>query len=120
MIIFESEISSSVQVEMDYLCYLYYYFQAERSEMPIYGNVIQVVKKNNGEIEAIPEDFKINFDFEQKEKIYREEIDNNFFINPSLIELGDTLYSPFITSRKNTISLSLTTVSLNLKKHSTL
>ena len=81
-----------------------YYFQAERSEMPIYGNVIQVVKKNNGEIEIIPDDFKINFDFEQKEKIYREEIDNNFFINPSLIELGDTLYSPFITSRKSTIS----------------
>ena len=81
-----------------------YYFQAERSEMPIYGNVIQVVKKNNGEIETIPDHFKINFDFEQKEKIYREEIDNNFFINPSLIELGDTLYSPFITSRKSTIS----------------
>ena len=81
-----------------------YYFQAERSEMPIYGNVIQVVKKNNGEIETIPDDFKINFDFGQKEKIYREEIDNNFFINPSLIELGDTLYSPFITSRKSTIS----------------
>jgi len=81
-----------------------YYFQAERSEMPIYGNVIQVFKKINGEIETIPDDFKINFDFEQKEKIYREEIDNNFFINPSLIELGDTLYSPFITSRKSTIS----------------
>ena len=81
-----------------------YYFQAERSEMPIYGNVIQVVKKNNEEIETIPDHFKINFDFEQKEKIYREEIDNNFFINPSLIELGDTLYSPFITSRKSTIS----------------
>ena len=81
-----------------------YYFQAERSEMPIYGNVIQVVKKNNGEIETIPDHFKINFDFEQKEKIYREEIDNNFFINPSLIEPGDTLYSPFITSRKSTIS----------------
>ena len=81
-----------------------YYFQAERSEMPIYGNVIQVVKNFNGEIETIPNDFKINFDFDQKEKIYREEIDNNFFINPSLIELGDTLYSPFITSRKSTIS----------------
>jgi len=81
-----------------------YYFQAERSEMPIYGNVIKVIKKFNGEIETIPDDFKINFDFEQKEKIYREETGNNFFINPSLIELGDTLYSPFITSRKSTIS----------------
>ena len=82
-----------------------YYFQAERSEMPIYGNVIQVFKKSNGEIETIPDNFKINLDFKQKEKIYREEIDNNFFINPSLIELGDTIYSPFIVSRKNTISL---------------
>ena len=82
-----------------------YYFQAERSEMPIYGNVIQVFKKSNGEIETIPDNFKINLDFKQKEKIYREETHNNFFINPSLIELGDTIYSPFIVSRKNTISL---------------
>ena len=82
-----------------------YYFQAERSEMPIYGNVIQVVKKSNEEIETTPDNFKINIDFKQKEKIYREDIDNNFFINPSLIELGDTIYSPFIVSRKNTISL---------------
>ena len=82
-----------------------YYFQAERSEMPIYGNVIQVFKRSNGEIETIPDNFKINLDFKQKEKIYREETHNNFFINPSLIELGDTIYSPFIVSRKNTISL---------------
>ena len=82
-----------------------YYFQAERSEMPIYGNVIQVVKKSNEEIETIPDNFKINIDFKQKEKIYREEIHNNFFINPSLMKIGDTIYSPFIVSRKNTISL---------------
>ncbi len=82
-----------------------YYFQAERSEMPIYGNVIQVFKKSNGEIEIIPDNYKINLDFEQKEIIFREEVDNNYFINPSLIKMGDTLYSPFITSRKNTISL---------------
>ena len=82
-----------------------YYFQAERSEMPIYGNVIQVVKKSNEEIETIPDNFKINIDFKQKEKIYRRETHNNFFINPSLIKIGDTIYSPFIVSRKNTISL---------------
>ena len=82
-----------------------YYFQAERSEMPIYGNVIQVVKKSNEEIETIPDNFKINIDFKQKEKIYRGETHNNFFINPSLIKIGDTIYSPFIVSRKNTISL---------------
>ncbi len=82
-----------------------YYFQAERSEMPIYGNVIQVVKKSNEEIETIPDNFKINIDFKQKEKIYRRETHNNFFINPSLMKIGDTIYSPFIVSRKNTISL---------------
>ena len=82
-----------------------YYFQAERSEMPIYGNVIQVVKKSNEEIETIPDNFKINIDFNQKEKIYRGETHNNFFINPSLMKIGDTIYSPFIVSRKNTISL---------------
>ena len=82
-----------------------YYFQAERSEMPIYGNVIQVVKKSNEEIETTPDNFKINIDFKQKEKIYRGETHNNFFINPSLMKIGDTIYSPFIVSRKNTISL---------------
>ena len=43
--------------------------------------------------------------FEQKKQIDRSEIENNFYINPSLFKSGDTIYSPFITSRKNTISL---------------
>ena len=81
------------------------YYQAERSEMPIYGNVIQAVKKSNGDIEITPDTYKIVFDFEQENQIHRSEIENNFSINPSLFEYGDTIYSPFITSRKNTISL---------------
>ena len=81
------------------------YYQAERSEMPIYGNVIQAIKKSNGDIEITPNTYKIVFDFEQKEQIDRSEIENNFYINPSLFKSGDTIYSPFITSRKNTISL---------------
>ena len=81
------------------------YYQAERSEMPIYGNVVQIIKNYNGEIEVIPSKYKIIFDFDQKKKIYRSETENKFFVNPSLIKLGDTIYSPFITSRKNTISL---------------
>ena len=81
------------------------YYQAERSEMPIYGNVIQAVKKSNGDIEITPDTYKIVFDFEQEKQIHRSEIENNFSINPSLFEYGDTIYSPFITSRKNTISL---------------
>ena len=81
------------------------YYQAERSEMPIYGNVIQAVKKSNGDIEITPDTYKVVFDFEQKKQIDRSEIENNFSLNPSLFKSGDTIYSPFITSRKNTISL---------------
>ena len=81
------------------------YYQAERSEMPIYGNVVQIIKNSNGEIEVTPNIYKIIFDFEQKNKILRSEKENKFFINPSLIKPGDTIYSPFITSRKNTIIL---------------
>ena len=84
------------------------YYQAERSEMPIYGNVVQIIKNSNGEIRLLLTYIiknKIVFDFEQKNKIYRSETENKFFINPSLIKFGDTIYSPFITSIKNTTSL---------------
>ena len=81
------------------------YYQAERSEMPIYGNVVQIIKNSNGEIEVTPDKYKIVFDFEQNNIIYRSETENKFFINPSLLKSGDTIYSPFITSRKNTTSL---------------
>ena len=82
-----------------------YYFQAERSEMPIYGNVIQIVKLFDDSIEVSPDIFKITLNMEQKEKVFRGNKENNFFINPSLIKHGDTIYHPFITSRKNTINL---------------
>ncbi len=81
------------------------YYQAERSEMPIYGNVVQIIKNSNGDIEVTPNRYKIIFDYDQKKIIHRSETENKFFINPSLIKYGDTIYSPFITSRKNTISL---------------
>ena len=73
--------------------------------MPIYGNVIQAVKKSNGDIEITPDIYKIVFDFEQKKQMDRSETENIFSLNPSLFKSGDTIYSPFITSRKNTISL---------------
>ena len=82
-----------------------YYFQAERSEMPIYGNVIQIVKLSDDSIKVSPDIFKMNLNMEQKEKVSRDDKENNFFINPSLIKVGDTIYHPFVTSRKNTINL---------------
>jgi len=82
-----------------------YYFQAERSEMPIYGNVIQIVKLSDESIEVSPNIFKMKLNMEQKEKVFRDDKENNFFINPSLIKVGDTIYHPFVTSRENTINL---------------
>ena len=82
-----------------------YYFQAERSEMPIYGNVIQVVKELNDSIKVTPDIFKVDMDFYQEEKVSRDHQENNFFINPSLIKVGDTIYYPFVTSRKITMNL---------------
>jgi len=82
-----------------------YYFQAERSEMPLYGNVIQIVKELNDSIKVIPDIFKVYMNFYQEEKVSRDYKENNFLINPSLIKAGDTIYYPFVTSRKNTINL---------------
>ena len=82
-----------------------YYFQAERSEMPIYGNVVQIVKLSDDSIKVSPDIFKMKLNKEQKEKVSRDDKENNFFVNPSLIKVGDTIYHPFVTSRENTINL---------------
>ena len=84
---------------------LSYYFQAERSPMPIFGNVVQIIKKENGDLILTPNNFKINLDYNQKEKINRAVDENVFTVNPSLIKLGDTIYHPFISSNKVTVDL---------------
>ena len=84
---------------------LSYYFQAERSPMPIFGNVVQIIKKENGDLILTPNNFKINLDYNQKEKINRAVDENVFTVNPSLIKLGDTIYHPFISSNKVIVDL---------------
>ena len=84
---------------------LSYYFQAERSSMPIFGNVVQIIKKENGDLILTPNNFKINLDYNQKEKINRVLDENIFTVNPSLIKLGDTIYHPFISSNKVIVDL---------------
>ena len=97
-----------------------YYFQAERSSMPIFGNVVKIIKKENGDFVLHPNNFKINLDYNQKEKVNRAQDQNVFTVNPSLIKLGDTLYHPFISSNKVIVDLlenSLkTSVSLSKNK----
>tara|TARA_B100000989_G_scaffold196084_1_gene148083 strand:+ start:1914 stop:3146 length:1233 start_codon:yes stop_codon:yes gene_type:complete len=82
-----------------------YYFQAERSEMPIYGNVVQVIKPSQDSILVTPDIFKVIINLNQEQKLARDYNKNNFLINPAIINVGDTIYHPFITSRKNTIKL---------------
>lgn len=84
---------------------LSYYFQAERSSMPIFGNVVQIIKKENSDLILTPNNFKINLDYNQKEKINRALDENIFTVNPSLIKLGDTIYHPFISSNKVIVDL---------------
>jgi len=84
---------------------LTYYFQAERSSMPIFGNVVQIIKKENGELELTPNNFKIYIDYNQKDKISRSLDENVFSVNPSIIQLGDTIYHPFISSNKVIVDL---------------
>ncbi len=84
---------------------LSYYFQAERSSMPIFGNVVQIIKKENGDLILTPNNFKINIDSNQKDKINRALDENVFTVNPSLIKLGDTIYHPFISSNKVIVDL---------------
>ena len=84
---------------------LTYYFQAERSSMPIFGNVVQIIKKENSDLILTPNNFKINIDYNQKEKINRALDENVFTVNPSLIKLGDTIYHPFISSNKVIVDL---------------
>ena len=84
---------------------LTYYFQAERSSMPIFGNVVQIIKKENSDLISTPNNFKINLDYNQKEKISRALDKNVFTVNPSLIKLGDTIYHPFISSNKVIVDL---------------
>ncbi len=84
---------------------LSYYFQAERSPMPIFGNVVKIIKKENGDLISTPNNFKINLDYNQKEKINRAINENVFSVNPSLIKLEDTIYHPFISSNKVIVDL---------------
>ena len=84
---------------------LSYYFQAERSPMPIFGNVVKIIKKDNGDLISTPNNFKINLDYNQKEKINRPIDENVFSVNPSLIKLEDTIYHPFISSNKVIVDL---------------
>jgi serine-type D-Ala-D-Ala carboxypeptidase/endopeptidase (penicillin-binding protein 4) len=75
-----------------------YYYAAETSPFPIYGNTTQVfVAPNNNRMIPRPLEKQLVLDT-LKQKIHRERSKNRFYLNPQMINERDTLYKPFITS----------------------
>ena len=75
-----------------------YYYAAETSPFPIYGNTTQVfVAPNNNRMIPRPLEKQLVMDT-LKQKFHRERSKNRFYLNPQMINERDTLYGPFLTS----------------------
>ncbi len=75
-----------------------YYYAAENSPFPIYGNTTQVFVTSN-RTRMKPDFLEKNITLDTLgPKLYRERSKNSFYLNPQSLEQNDTLYHPFITS----------------------
>jgi len=75
-----------------------YYYAAESSPFPIYGNTIQVFE-TNGSTRMIPESLEKLMALDTLgQNLNRKRSKNLFYLNPQKLIEGDTLYHPFITS----------------------
>ena len=75
-----------------------YYYAAETSPFPIYGNTIQVFVKSN-KIHLIPKAFEQQLVLDTLvQNLHRERSKNRFYLNPKKLNKTDTLYHPFVTS----------------------
>ena len=69
-----------------------FYYAAEKSVFPIYGNAVKAIM---GE-KLVPEFF---FELDSSvNKLQRNKTENKFYYNPSNWKVTDTIYRPFITS----------------------
>ena len=76
----------------------HYYYAAESSPFPIYGNTTQVFLDSK-KTRLIPKPFKQQLVLDTLEQnFHRERSKNRFYLNPHKLKKGDTLYIPFITS----------------------
>ena len=92
-----------------------YYYAAERSPFPIYGNTIQGYGDLNTP-KFIPDSFETLLTQDTLVKNFeRERFKNRFHYNPKKWNVSDTLYRPFITS--DNIFVSLLKDHLNLPVH---
>ena len=92
-----------------------YYYAAERSPFPIYGNTIQGYGDLNTP-KFIPDSFETLLTRDTLAKNFERELfKNRFHYNPKKWNVSDTLYRPFITS--DNIFVSLLKDHLNLPVH---
>ena len=92
-----------------------YYYAAERSPFPIYGNTIQGYGDPNAQ-KFIPDSFETLLTQDTLAKNFeRERFKNRFHYNPKKWNVSDTLYRPFITS--DNVFVSLLKDHLNLPIH---
>ena len=75
-----------------------YYYAAETSPFPIFGNTVQGSRDSNTP-KFIPGSFETLSSTDTLAKnLKRERFENRFHYNPKKWNIGDTLYRPFITS----------------------
>ena len=75
-----------------------YYYAAETSPFPIFGNTVQGSRDSNTP-KFIPDSFETLLTPDTLAKnLKRERFKNRFHYNPKKWNMGDTLYRPFITS----------------------
>ena len=92
-----------------------YYYAAETSPFPIYGNTLQGFRDHNAP-KFIPGSFETLLTRDTLAKnLKRERFKNRFHYNPKKWNVSDTLYRPFITS--DYIFVSLLKDHLNLPVH---
>ena len=76
-----------------------YYFAAEISPFPIYGNTTQLIFTTNNQPVFTPKTFESTLVLDTLvQKFHRERFKNHFYINPRKLSANDTLYRPFMTS----------------------
>ena len=82
-----------------------YYFSAQTSIFPLFGNVVRFTKSNENEFFIYPNLFNTVEDKLLNNSIIRNETNNTFITNPIKPLQKDTIYIPFKTSEKLTVDL---------------
>ena len=79
-----------------------FYFSATPSAFPVYGNVVRGTITQDKIWQSEPDYFPVQKSLFQQNRLFRDLSENRFYINPTRLIPGDTVFVPFITSEKLT------------------